>query len=207
MATKNLNTSPYYDDHSVSGNYHKILFKPSFAIQARELTQSQSILQEQVKRIATSNIQNGDSLVPGVLTYSNDVDYITIEPALSSSEIIGTGDSTKTNIVGTYVGNYNAVSSGSTIKAKIIAAETSSVSASDNLVNDGAVNSATDITLFLSYIRSDISSLSSKPSSSLAKLYSPYIAKLLFSSLSKPKKMFISSSLSLDSVKFLFIPK
>ena len=161
MATKNLNTSPYYDDHSVSGNYHKILFKPSFAIQARELTQSQSILQEQVKRIATSNIQNGDSLVPGVLTYSNDVDYITIEPALSSSEIIGTGDSTKTNIVGTYVGNYNAVSSGSTIKAKIIAAETSSVSASDNLVNDVAVNSATDITLFLSYIRSDISSLSS----------------------------------------------
>ena len=161
MATKNLNTSPYYDDHSVGGNYHRILFKPSFAIQARELTQSQSILQEQVKRIATSNIQNGDSLVPGVLTYSNDVAYITIENALGSSEIIGTGDSTKTNIIGTYIGNYNAVSAGSVIKAKIIAAETSSISVSNNFVNDVVVNSATDITLFLSYLRSNISSLSS----------------------------------------------
>ena len=68
MPIKDLNISPYYDDYSSSGNYHKILFKPSFAVQARELTQSQSLLQDQVKRVSTANIQNGDILTHNLLT-------------------------------------------------------------------------------------------------------------------------------------------
>ena len=43
-----FNLSPYYDDFSESKKFHRILFRPSFAVQARELTQSQSILQNQV---------------------------------------------------------------------------------------------------------------------------------------------------------------
>ena len=39
-----LNVSPYYDDYSESKNFHRILFRPANAIQARELTQLQSIL-------------------------------------------------------------------------------------------------------------------------------------------------------------------
>ena len=40
-----LNVSPYYDDYDETKNFHIILFRPSNAIQARELTQLQSILQ------------------------------------------------------------------------------------------------------------------------------------------------------------------
>ena len=38
MAQKtNLNVSPYYDDFDTSKNFHKVLYRPGFAVQAREL--------------------------------------------------------------------------------------------------------------------------------------------------------------------------
>ena len=50
MAQKtDLNVSPYYDDFAEDKNFHRVLFKPSAAIQARELTQLQSILQNQLE--------------------------------------------------------------------------------------------------------------------------------------------------------------
>ena len=53
MATKDFNISPYYDDYSSSKNFHRVLFKPQFAVQARELTQAQTILQDQIKKTTT----------------------------------------------------------------------------------------------------------------------------------------------------------
>ena len=41
----NLNVSPYYDDFDPSKGYHRVLFKPGFPVQARELSTLQSILQ------------------------------------------------------------------------------------------------------------------------------------------------------------------
>ena len=46
-----FNLSPYYDDFSESKSFHRILFRPAFAVQARELTQAQTILQDQVERV------------------------------------------------------------------------------------------------------------------------------------------------------------
>ena len=37
---KDLNISPYYDDFDASKNFYKVLFKPGFPVQARELTTS-----------------------------------------------------------------------------------------------------------------------------------------------------------------------
>ena len=52
MAQKtNLNVSPYYDDFDTSKNFHKVLYRPGFAVQARELTTQQSILQNQVEEM------------------------------------------------------------------------------------------------------------------------------------------------------------
>ena len=51
MAQKtDLNVSPYYDDFDTNDNFHRVLFRPGFAVQARELTQLQSILQNQIER-------------------------------------------------------------------------------------------------------------------------------------------------------------
>ena len=34
----NFNTTPYYDDFNEKKNFHRVLFKPGLAVQARELT-------------------------------------------------------------------------------------------------------------------------------------------------------------------------
>ena len=48
MSQINLDTSPYFDDYDADKDYYKVLFKPGFPVQARELTTLQSILQNQV---------------------------------------------------------------------------------------------------------------------------------------------------------------
>ena len=50
----NFNVDPYYDDFDPSKNFHRILFKPGYAVQARELTQAQTILQNQISNFADS---------------------------------------------------------------------------------------------------------------------------------------------------------
>ncbi|GIS09150.1 MAG: hypothetical protein CM15mP113_2800 [Pseudomonadota bacterium] len=39
----NLNISPYYDDFNKDDKFYKILFKPGYPVQARELTGLQSL--------------------------------------------------------------------------------------------------------------------------------------------------------------------
>jgi hypothetical protein len=59
-----LTQNPYFDDFDETKNYHKILYRPSFAVQSRELTQSQTILQDQIKKFGNHIFQNG-SIVSG----------------------------------------------------------------------------------------------------------------------------------------------
>ena len=44
----NLSVAPYYDDYTPASDYHQILFKPGVSVQARELTQMQSIQRNQI---------------------------------------------------------------------------------------------------------------------------------------------------------------
>lgn len=61
MATA-TNVSPYFDDYSEDKNFHKILFKPGVAVQSRELTQTQTILQNQIKRIGDYLFTDGQKI-------------------------------------------------------------------------------------------------------------------------------------------------
>ena len=65
MAEKtDLNISPYYDDYSEDKNFQKVLYRAGRPLQARELTQSQSILQNQVERFGNHFFKEG-SIVSG----------------------------------------------------------------------------------------------------------------------------------------------
>ena len=55
----NFNTQPYYDDFNEDKNFHRILFKPGSAVQARELTQAQSILQDQIGKFGKFVLSDG----------------------------------------------------------------------------------------------------------------------------------------------------
>jgi hypothetical protein len=64
----NFNVAPYYDDFDESKNFHRILFRPGLAVQARELTQMQTIMQNQIDRFASHIFQEG-STVRGMEMY------------------------------------------------------------------------------------------------------------------------------------------
>ena len=59
-----LNIAPYFDDFDVEKQFYKILFKPAYAVQARELTQLQTILQNQVEQFGDNIYQEG-SIIKG----------------------------------------------------------------------------------------------------------------------------------------------
>jgi Domain of unknown function (DUF4815)/PA14 domain len=61
-----LNVSPYYDDanNAINDNYHRILFRPSVPVQAREMTQLQDILQNQIERFG-DNIFVAGTIIKG----------------------------------------------------------------------------------------------------------------------------------------------
>ena len=67
----NLNVSPYFDDFNEDKNFHKVLFKPSYPIQARELTTLQTILQNQVERFGSHFFKEGSVVIPGQTNYIN----------------------------------------------------------------------------------------------------------------------------------------
>jgi hypothetical protein len=74
-----LNTSPYYDDFNESKKFHRILFKPGYAVQARELTQLQSILQNQVNKFGDHIFKNG-AIVSGCdVQIDNQLSYVKID--------------------------------------------------------------------------------------------------------------------------------
>ena len=72
MAQKtNLNISPYYDDFDPNDQFYKVLFKPGFPVQARELSTLQSILQNQLESFGTHMFKDGSMVIPGNIAYDS----------------------------------------------------------------------------------------------------------------------------------------
>ena len=61
----NLNVAPYFDDYDELKDFHKVLFRPGVALQARELNQLQTILQKQVERFG-DHIFKAGTIVSGI---------------------------------------------------------------------------------------------------------------------------------------------
>ena len=75
----NLNVSPYFDDFDPNKNYHKVLFKPGYPVQARELTTLQSILQNQIELFGSHTFKEGSAVIPGNISYRNDLNAVILE--------------------------------------------------------------------------------------------------------------------------------
>ena len=83
----NLNVSPYFDDFDSNKNYYKVLFKPGYPIQARELTTLQSILQNQIEQFGNNLFKEGSVVVPGQVSYDNPFYALEIESFYNGSPI------------------------------------------------------------------------------------------------------------------------
>jgi hypothetical protein len=84
----NFNVDPYYDDFDPSKNFHRILFKPGFSVQARELTQSQSILQDQITKFADNIFKQNSPVTGGQVTTNLSCEYIKLQPTDSNGATI-----------------------------------------------------------------------------------------------------------------------
>ena len=75
----NLNVAPYFDDFDASKDFHKVLFKPGYPVQARELTTLQSILQNQVSQFGQHFFKEGAKVIPGNISFNNNYECILLE--------------------------------------------------------------------------------------------------------------------------------
>ena len=84
--TTDFNVNPYYDDFDEDKGFLRILFRPGFAVQGRELTQLQTILQNQVARFGDHMFKDGSKVLGGEVTLDTEVQFL----KLSSSDTAST---------------------------------------------------------------------------------------------------------------------
>ena len=76
----NLNRTPYFDDFDANKDFHKVLFRPGYSVQARELTTLQSILQNQIEKFGNHFFKEGSRVIPGNITFTLKYENVQIEP-------------------------------------------------------------------------------------------------------------------------------
>ena len=98
--TTDFNVTPYYDDFSAERNYYKIMFKPGYAVQARELTQSQTLLQKQIDRFGRHVFREGSIVIPGQFGIELNNNYVKIKDIDNSNNSVTVTDFLNQTITG-----------------------------------------------------------------------------------------------------------
>jgi hypothetical protein len=80
-----FNIAPFYDDYSANSQYYRILFRPSVAVQARELTQIQSILQNQISIFGSSIYKDGSIVKGSSFTQYPGIDQVRFKDSNTST--------------------------------------------------------------------------------------------------------------------------
>jgi hypothetical protein len=130
----NLNVAPYFDDFNASNDYYSVLFKPGYPVQARELNNLQSILQNQIETFGQHFFKEGAKVVPGNTYYNKEYNGIQLEPSF----------------LGVPISNYLGQLVGSKITGL-----TSGVTATATKCVLGRDSANGNATLYVSYLGSD----------------------------------------------------
>lgn len=110
-----FNVAPYYDDYNEDKQYYRILFRPATAVQARELTQLQTMMQKQISRFGNSIYRDG-TIIEGVnITPLSRVDQIKIKESSNTIFSLLTPGLTEKD-------NYLLVSNTTNLRASIFRA-------------------------------------------------------------------------------------
>lgn len=136
----NLNVAPFYDDFDQDKNFYKVLFRPGYSIQARELTQLQSILQNQIEQFGKYAFKQGELVIPGEVGLNTKLNFVKLS---SVSEIPVNQDGQivykKYDVSGLKDQTLRGLTSG--VVATVVEAYTASETASDviyvNYTNSG----------------------------------------------------------------------
>ena len=91
-----LQQSPYFDDYDETKKFLRMLFQPGVSLQVRELTQLQTILQNQISRLGDSFYKDGSIVTGGQINLNTNVSYI----RLASTETASTFANQKIQLSG-----------------------------------------------------------------------------------------------------------
>lgn len=87
---KTYNSAPYYDDFDQAKSYYQILFNPGTAVQARELTQLQTILRNQIEKFGNHVFKQGSVVIPGNSFTDLAVPYVKIQATYGGQTLTNT---------------------------------------------------------------------------------------------------------------------
>ncbi len=122
MATKtDLSRSPYFDDFDPSKHFHRVEYRAGVPVQTRELTGSQSILQDQIEKFGRHIFTEGSVVEKCELNFAA-YHYIKIRDTYANGTTF-----TITNFVNNYVESSNG------LRAQIVKAIPGSVAAAEDL--------------------------------------------------------------------------
>lgn len=142
--TTDFNVFPYYDDFDENKQFYRILYKPGYAVQARELTQMQTILQNQVNRFGNHIFKEGSIVIPGRFnlqtanTITGPVDYVKVKDIDNANNDVE-------------ITNFQDV---------IVKGQTTNIEAEISLVVDGTESTSNTKTIFVNYLNASNSNSS-----------------------------------------------
>lgn len=171
----NFNQYPYNDDFSQTKNFHRILFKPGVSVQARELTQAQTILQDQITKFGNHIFKNHTIVSGGRISINQQVSFLKLESVdQNNNDLVVSNFLNKTvkNSTGTVVAKVVNVAEAITDeKLTLLEPPTLILSyLSDKTFNSGDIVYADSETLTAEVIRADSSYQPASGKSSIASI-------------------------------------
>lgn len=111
MQDTNLKISPYFDDFERSKNYQKVLFKPGYSVQTRELNTIQTILQNQIERFGQHIFKDGSVVIPGNVGFNLQYNAVLVQNLINGISV----ENYRESLVGSTITGLN-----SGVKAEIV---------------------------------------------------------------------------------------
>ena len=90
--TTTFSSNPYFDDFNEDKKFNRILFRPGRAVQARELTQLQTLSQVQIERFGNHVFQNGSIVSECPFSIDLKTDFVKIQDADTNGVTIDMDD-------------------------------------------------------------------------------------------------------------------
>lgn len=114
--TTTFNYDPYYDDFDEDKNFLRVLFQPGYSVQARELTQLQTILANQIEKFGNHIFKSGSPIIGGKVSLDDRANYVTLQTQYNNIDI------TPADFLNKTITSFNSTKQ---VRAKVIAIDNS----------------------------------------------------------------------------------
>lgn len=113
----NFNLRPYWDDYDPNKQFYRVLFRPGLAVQARELTQLQTILQNQIAQFGNNIFKQGAMVVPGQVTLDLKLNYVKLKSTFGGADL---SEQALQHLVYSLNGNKEIIGLDSGVRARVL---------------------------------------------------------------------------------------